>query len=175
MTVKIPLKNSSKVVLLDQKVYEELLNDPEVKALNLLENLRVHSSGCAVYQRTKKIRQKEYETITIYFHRWIAEKYLSHLSSEENNLVGTLNGDKLDCRLNNLVWRSRSSASRMRKSYNKTGYTGVYPENKRYRAIISVQGKAIHIGMFNTPEEAALAYNKKSKEIFGERAKLNEV
>ncbi len=27
--------------------------------------------------------------------------------------------------------------------------------------------------MFTTPEEAALAYNKKSKELFGEEGKVN--
>jgi len=48
-------------------------------------------------------------------------------------------------------------------------------ENKKYRAIISIQGKAVHLGMFDTPEDAALAYNKKSRELFGEKAKINQI
>ncbi len=175
MNVNIPLKNSSKVVILDEKVYEQLIKDPEVQRLDLLNQLREHSSGCAVYQKTRKLKPKEYETQTIYFHRYIADRFLKTSSSDENNLVGTKNGDKLDCRLSNLVWRSRSLASRMRKSNNKTGFTGVYAENKRYRAIISIDGKAVHIGMFNTAKEAALAYNIKAKEVFGERARINAV
>lgn len=175
MQVQIQLKNSSKVVILDQKVYDELLMDEEVKKLDLLNQLREHSSGCAVYQKTRKLNHKEYETQTIYFHRYIAEKFLTAQYSTENNLVGTKNGNKLDCRLNNLVWRSRSVASRLRRSVNKTGFTGVYPENNKYRAIISINGKAVHIGMYETAEEAAKAYNQKSMEIFGDRAKINAV
>jgi tRNA splicing ligase len=175
MTVNIQLKNSPNVVILDQKVYDQLKNDPYVEELDLLNNLRVHSSGCAVYQKTRKLKTKEYETVTVYFHRFIAERFLGAQMSDENNLVGTRNGNKLDCRLGNLIWRSRSVASRMRKSFNRTGFTGVYPENNKYRSIISINGKAVHIGMFDTAEEAAKAYNKRSLEVFGERAKLNQV
>jgi tRNA splicing ligase len=175
MTVNVSLKNSSKVLVVDKKVFEELSNDPLVVQLDLFNNLRAHSSGCAVFQKTKKLERKEYETITIYIHRFIAEKFLSEFKTDENTLVGAKNGDKLDCRLTNLIWRSRSLASRMRKAYNKTGYTGVYPENNKYRAIISINGKTVHIGMYQTPEEAAVAYNKKSIEVYGERAKINQV
>jgi len=40
---------------------------------------------------------------------------------------------------------------------------------------ITKDGKEIHIGCFTTPEDAALAYNKKAKELFGEFATLNVV
>ena len=103
----------------------------------------------------------------------IAEKYLTNTKKSGKNLVGAENGNKLDCRLENLVYRSRAVASRKRKTSSKTGYTGVYKENNRYRAVISVDRKSIHIGMFSTPEEAALAYNKKSRELFGEDGKVN--
>ena len=88
-------------------------------------------------------------------------------------MVGALNGNKLDCRLENLAWRSRSVASRQRKTSSKVGYTGVYKENNRYRAVISINRKSVHIGMFATAEEAALAYNKKSKELYGDDGKIN--
>jgi hypothetical protein len=38
-----------------------------------------------------------------------------------------------------------------------------------------VEGKAKHIGMYDTAEEAAIAYNKVSKELFGEEGKINKV
>ena len=90
-------------------------------------------------------------------------------------MVGAKNGDKLDCRLENLVYRSRSVASRQRKTSSKTGYTGVYKEHNRYRAVISIKGKSKHLGMFDTAEEAAAAYNKVSKEIYGEEGKINKL
>jgi hypothetical protein len=64
-------------------------------------------------------------------------------------------------------------ASRKRKTSSKAGYTGVYQENNRFRAVISINRKSVHIGMFDTAEEAALAYNKKSKELYGEGGKIN--
>jgi len=90
-------------------------------------------------------------------------------------LVGAKNGDKLDCRVENLIFRSRSVASRQRKTSSSTGFTGVYREHKRFRAVISVNGKARHIGMFDTAEEAAAAYNKVSRELFGEEGKINKL
>jgi hypothetical protein len=89
--------------------------------------------------------------------------------------VGTKNGDKLDCRLENISWRSRSIASRQRKTSSKTGFTGVYKEHNRYRAVISINGKSVHLGMFDTAEEAAAAYNKRSKEAYGDEGKINKV
>ena len=108
-------------------------------------------------------------------HKLIAERFLSDQKTEEKNLVGAINGNKLDCRLENLAYRSRAVASRKRKTTSKTGYTGVYKENNKYRAMISINRKPVHIGMYDTPEEAALAYNKKSREIFGEHGKQNVI
>jgi hypothetical protein len=95
--------------------------------------------------------------------------------SRIKRLVGAKNGDKLDCRLENLSYRSRSMASRQRRTSSKTGFTGVYKEHNRYRAVISVDGRSLHLGMFDTPEEAAVAYNKMSKEVYGEDGKINRV
>ncbi len=175
MEIKVNLKNSSDFVIMDKEVYDALKKDQYISKMDVLNNLRQHSSGCAVFQKTWKKESGDFATETIYMHRYIAEKFKQDEYSEENNLVGAKNGNKLDCRLSNLVWRSRSTASRQRKSSSKTGYTGVYQENKKYRAIISINGKAVHLGMFDTPEQAALAYNKKSKELYGEKAKINEI
>lgn len=173
MLYKVKLKNSDDSVLLDDKVYEHLLNDPYLSKIRFLDNLRKHSSGCAVFQKNWKRADGSYKTETIYLHKLVAERYLIHEKSDQKNLVGTLNGNKLDCRLENLAFRSRSIASRKRRTSSKVGYTGVYKENNRYRAVISVNRKSIHIGMFSTAEEAALAYNKKSRELYGENGKIN--
>ncbi|MFZ4632781.1 MAG: Pathogenesis-related transcriptional factor and ERF protein [Saprospiraceae bacterium] len=177
MIYKIKLKNYDAHVLLDDHVYEWLSTDPYFAEVSLLDNLRLHSSGCAVFQKTWKKAGPEggYKTETIYLHKLIAEKFLSDQRDESKKLVGAVNGDKLDCRLENLLYRSRSVASRQRKTSSHTGYTGVYQEHNRYRSVISVEGKLIHIGMFDTAEEAAAAYNKLSKEIYGEEGKVNKV
>lgn len=176
MIYRISLKNAEEYALLDEDVYRELSADPYLLEIGFLGNLRRHSSGCAVFQKTRKKKEGDgYETETIYLHKLIAERYLSDKRTEKKNLVGCKNGSKLDCRLKNLEYRSRAVASRKRKSSSKLGYTGVYKENNRYRAVISIDRKSVHIGMFATAEEAALAYNRKSIELYGENGKLNVI
>ena len=175
MLYKVKLKNADDTVLLDDAVYEYLTTDPYLVKVDLVNNLRRHSSGCAVFQKTWKLARGGYKTETIYLHKLIAEKFLKKTKTKSKKLVGAKNGNKLDCRLDNLVYRSRSVASRQRKTSSKVGYTGVYQENNRYRAVISINRKSVHIGMYDTPEEAAMAYNKKSKELYGEDGKINVI
>ena len=173
MLYKVKLKNAEEHVLLDDKTYEWLSTDPYFAKVKMLENLRKHSSGCAVFQKTWKKADGGYQTETYYLHKIVAERYLKESRKPGQNLVGAKNGNKLDCRLTNLVYRSRATASRQRKSSSKAGYTGVYKENNRYRAVISIDKKPVHLGMFETAEEAALAYNQKSMEVFGSDGKVN--
>ena len=173
MLYKVKLKNSDETVLLDDQCYEFLTTDPYLVKVDFINNLRRHSSGCAVFQKTWRKADGSYKTETIYLHKLLAEKFLGSSKSSERNLVGAKNGNKLDCRLENLAYRSRSIASRKRKTSSKAGYTGVYKENNRFRAVISVNRKSMHIGMFATAEDAALAYNKMSRKLYGDEGKLN--
>lgn len=172
---QVQLKNADAQVTLDDQVYTWLTTDDELVADGFIDNLRLHSSGCAVFQKTRRRGVGDYVTKTLYLHKLIAEKYLSAHKDARRNLVGALNNDKLDCRLENLVYRSRSVASRKRRTSNKVGFTGVYREANRYRAVISIDGRSYHLGMFATPEDAAAAYNRKSWATFGAEGKLNDV
>jgi hypothetical protein len=171
---KVKLKNSDQTVYLDDYVYEWLSNDPLYVEIRLLDNLRLHSSGCAVFQKLWRRSDGSSKIETIYLHRLLADRYLSHQKTDTIAFAGTKSGEKLDCRVENLLFRSRSMAGRQRKSKGQSGYFGVYKEHKKYRAVINIDGKPHHIGMFKTPEEAALAYNKAAKESFGEEAKINK-
>lgn len=175
MIFKVKLKNAEGFVLLDDYVYEWLSNDIRYKEIGLLENIRMHSSGCAVFQKAWRKADGGHKTETIYLHKIIAERYLTEKKIAPKAVVSAKNGDKLDCRVDNLTYRMRSSVSRLRRTKSATGYTGVYQEHNRYRAVISINGKATHLGMFDTPEEAALAYNKASKKAFGPEGKLNKL
>jgi hypothetical protein len=164
-------------VMVDDHVYEFFANDPYFKNLDFINSIRLHSTGCAVFQKSwaKAGGNGGYKVETIYLHKFIADKWLAHKRTEEANLVGAINGNKLDCRLENLMFRSKSVMSRQRKSRSASGFNGVSKDGNKYRAVIAVDRKHIHIGMYDTPEEAALAYNKKSIELFGENAKINVV
>lgn len=176
MLYKVKLKNSDEQVVVDDVVYNHLTSDPYLQEIDFINNLRVHSSGCAVFQKSWRKASGEYKIETIYLHRYIAERFLEKPpESTRRNLVGAKNGNKLDCRLENLEWRTRSTSSRKRKTSSKSGYTGVYLENNKFRAIITINGKAVHIGMFDSPEDAARAYNKRAQEVYGDAAKLNKI
>lgn len=175
MLYKIKLKKSEKHVTVDDYVYEFFVNDPYYKKLDFINNIRLHSTGCAVFQKSWVKASGGYKVETVYLHKFIAEKWLSEKRTEECNLVGAINGDKLDCRVENLMFRTKATMSRQRKARSSTGYNGVSKDGSKYRAVIAVNFKHIHIGMFDTAEEAALAYNKRSIELFGDAGKINIV
>lgn len=171
----IKLKNAAVEATLDSSVFTTLSKDAYLIDIDFFNNLRLHSSGCVVFQKSHKDKESGYRTETIYLHKLIAERYLAHTRTAERKLVGSRNGNKRDCRLENLEYRSRAVASRKRRSSSKIGYTGVYKDNNRYRAVISVDRRSVHIGMFATAEEAARAYNRKSRELYGKQGKINKI
>lgn len=97
--------------------------------------------------------------------------------------VDHINGDSLDNRRCNLrPATALQNAHNRRINNNPTGYKGVRlyynPVKdipKKYKACICFKYKPIFLGLYDTPEEAALAYNKKATELFGEFAYLNKV
>lgn len=176
MSHKIKLKNTKdKVAILDSKGYKAVSNDKYLSSLKFTDNLRAHSSGYPIYQRcitTKK--GPVYETI--YLHKWLAEKFLKKPKSKGKLFLRFKNGNNQDCQLDNLEYVSMSELRRHNKSTkNSSGYRGVTKENKRYRANLYHKGTNFHLGFYKTAEEAAKAYNKKSKELFGVTNSLNTI
>ena len=104
-------------------------------------------------------------------HRYILGLVKGELADHKNR-----NG--LDNRRTNLRYCtiSQNLANRRLPKRNSSGLKGVYYRpllNKWYAAIY--HGKSICLGFFKTKEEAAIAYNKKAKELFGEFAFQNIV
>lgn len=56
---------------------------------------------------------------------------------------------------------------------NKSGFRGVHKDDYKWRAQIKSNGKVIYLGGFDSPEDAASAYDAAAKVYFGERARLN--
>jgi hypothetical protein len=54
-------------------------------------------------------------------------------------------------------------------------YVGVSPHHGRWTANTYRGDKKIYIGIYDTEEEAALAYNAKVVELFGSKARLNKI
>lgn len=71
--------------------------------------------------------------------------------------------------------RSQNSINQGIRSTNTSGYKGVgfYKNQKRWYASIRYRYKPIFLGCYSNPIDAARAYDKKAKELFGEFAYLN--
>ena len=177
MLYKLPLKNTDKLLLVSDDGYELITNNPYFKSINLLKHLRIHSYGYAFYQKNHpKPDGKGYKNETIYIHRYIAERLIEQPKSEKRLLVTFKNGDRLDCRTNNLMWATSSQIIRNIPYSGNTdsSYRGVYKlPSGNYRAAIFRGKTPYELGVYNTAEEAALAYNRKSLEWFGKTRSLN--
>ena len=176
MSYKIKLKNTKdQTAILDEKGYKAVKGDKKLSSINFLENLRAHSSGYGIFQRcitTKKGLVYE----TIYLHRWLADKFVKKPKSARKLFLRFKNGNVQDCRIENLEYVTMSELRRSNTSTtNKSGYRGVTKENKRFRANLYHKKVNYNLGFFKTAEEAAKAYNKKSRELFGETRSLNKI
>ncbi len=107
---------------------------------------------------------------TIYMHREI-------MKPPKGMLVDHIDGNGLNNRRANL--RVCTNQQNMRNIRKKPGassiYKGVYHDKRRdtWSAKICCGRKSTHIAVFATEIEAARAYDRKARELFGEFARLN--
>jgi hypothetical protein len=89
------------------------------------------------------------------------------------------NRDKLDNRRANLQVCTPSQNSVRRITAMPHGYRGVtrlvYPNMTRWRSVIGINGRGCKLGVFDTAEEAAQAYNHAAAWMHGEFAILNDI
>lgn len=107
--------------------------------------------------------------------RWL-ESYKNFKEDMEQGYTNDMQIDRIDpdkgyCK-DNCRWATRQqnqqnrSANLNKKSGSK--YKGICKKKNRFQASIKYLGKSIFIGSFEKENDAALAYNKKAKELFGE-------
>lgn len=107
----------------------------------------------------------------------MGDRYLSHRLAWiyvygviPNKFIDHINGNPSDNRIVNL--REASHAQNMQNQLkpqknNSSGYLGVYLQknSNKYRADIKLNGKTIHLGVFDTAELASKAYLEKKSKI----------
>lgn len=91
--------------------------------------------------------------------------------------VDHINGDGLDNRRANLrpATKSQNTMNSPLRLDSTSGFRGVSftPQTGRWRAVIKVNYKRLHIGYFDEPEDAARAFDAAARIHHGEFARLN--
>lgn len=127
-----------------------------------------------VWYKNKNYIIRYQKSATIYLHHFLLgvgmENYVDHKDGDpRNNSKSNLR----ECT------SSENNCNRQKVNPTKTTskYKGVYQRKigGMWDASIKKDGKKYNLGVYITEQEAALAYNKKAKELHGEFAVLNEV
>ena len=106
----------------------------------------------------------------IHVHKLVANAYLEKI--ENKNLIDHIDNNKANNCLENLRFCNASENTRNSKlsSKNTSGIRGVslHKKTNKYVARIYYDNKHKHIGYFDSLEEAKIARQTKSREIYGE-------
>jgi len=152
------------------KNYYALVDEEDFKKVNKI-NWYATEKRDKVYANTKNSK------LQISMHRYI-------LNIKDTKLyIDHINGNGLDNRKINLRLCSNSQnlANAPKSKNNISGYKGVVKVKRNYQlknpfiSSITKNGKAYHLGYFETAELAAAAYNKKAIELFEEFANINKI
>ena len=93
---------------------------------------------------------------------------------QANSVVDHIDQNKMNNRISNLrATTKQGNGVNSKLRQNKSGFRGVYKYRNRWCACISPNGIKVHIGVYDTPEEAAREYDRKARELFGDLTTLN--
>lgn len=99
------------------------------------------------------------------------------IMGDESPIIDHIDGDGLNnCKSNLRFCNHQCNLMNQRKQKNRTSiYKGVFkPKNyNKFIAMIKINQKSIHLGVFDNEIDAAFAYDDKAKILFGEFANLN--
>lgn len=105
-----------------------------------------------------------------YLHRLI-------MRPPKHKVVDHINGNGLDNRRENLrIVTPKYNSTNRPRNFGRKGpgsYKGVIWQRNRWRAQIKNDGKCIYIGQFKSEVLAAIAYDKKAIELWGDHALPN--
>lgn len=104
-----------------------------------------------------------------YNHRIIWEMIVG----EKPKIIDHIDRDRTNNRIENLrnVTQTENLLNTTRVP-GVSGYVGVWKKGKKFQAMIKHKQDRFYLGLFETAEEASLAYNKKKEELNGPMRRL---
>lgn len=131
-----------------------------------------HGYAALVYYTGEKTDGGWYKYKRTYLHRYIT-------GAPEGVQVDHIDGDRLNNTSKNLriCTNQENNFNKGPNKKNTSGYKGVYfsKQSNRWIAQITVNYKSMHVGSFETAEQAAIAYNEASRRYHGEYGHINKV
>jgi hypothetical protein len=159
----IPLRNRGEIVAYT------LIDEQDAQLARLTWRLEV--SGYAARREKRQNHQNG---------GWRARIVLLHrvtLGAPPGVEVDHINRNRLDNRRSNLRFATDGEQARncSRNKRNTSGYKGVCFESarRRWKAAVAFEGRSYHVGLFDTPQEAAFAYDFAATALHGEFAATN--
>jgi hypothetical protein len=148
MTIKI----SSYDVLIDDDMADEILQ----------YKWSVQSRRHGIYFAAKITGPNGRKRI-VFLHRLI-------MGEPKGKIVDHKFGNHFDNRRENLriCGNTENSRNAKKPKTNTSGFKGVTKRGNKWEANIKFDGRLIYLGRYETAEEAAMIYNKKARELFGE-------
>lgn len=161
----IELIHREGTVLVDDSDYEELDK----------YNWRLKRERNILYARrttTKEERESGYPQAVV-MHRQIMGIVTDRSIQIDHRDSNGLNNQRSNLRI---ATKQQNTANMSKYSgrYSST-YKGVFKAHGQYIAQIGFNNKIIRLGYFTNEVDAAIAYNSKAIELFGEYASLNEI
>lgn len=107
--------------------------------------------------------------VAIYLHRLL-------LQPKSGEVIDHIDCDGLNNRRSNIrICTTQQNLARAPQRLGRTGYRGVWRSRYGFSAFVTHKRNRYYIGYFKTSAEAALAYNRRAFELFGEFAVLNTI
>ena len=156
----------------------------EFKIIKDFDNYEVSNFGNVRNNQTGHILKPGINTQGYYFvnlykdgkiktkriHRLVGEAFIPNQLNKP--LIDHINNLRTDNRVENLRWATtqENAFNQQLSSANTSGSKGVYyhKRDKVWYAKIQINGQKLHLGNFDSKEEAIKARVKKAKQLFGE-------
>jgi hypothetical protein len=109
-------------------------------------------------------------------HNLVAYAFIAN--PNKKRCVDNKNNNRLDNNISNLRWvtRRENCMNASMKSNNSSGVIVVCfnKQANKWRAYISIDGISIHLGLFDTQEEATIARVQRATQVFGQYKNASE-